>query len=110
MGTQPKIVMQVTISAEECPELHRELIGMTAARRRVKRFLGLAGVGLLVEQGRLGGAATAGSGGHAAPPISMALRPLGQARAESLAESRGALVGQSISEMTDAFGDVDEED
>ena len=58
MEAQPKIVMQVTISAEECPELHRELLGMTAARRRAKRLPALASVGLLVEQGRLVGAAT----------------------------------------------------
>lgn len=109
MGPQPKIVMQVTISAEECPELHRELIGMTAARRRVKRLLGLAGVGLLVERGRLAGAAISGRG-HAAPPISMSLRPLGQAAAVPLAPPHGAIVGQSIAEMTDAFGEVDEKD
>ena len=107
MGAQSKIVMQVTISAEECPDLHRELIRMTAARRRVKRLLGLAGVGFLVEQGRLGGAAIS-SRGHSAPPISMSLRPLGQADAVPLAEPRGANVGQSITEMTDAFGKVDE--
>lgn len=106
MGAQPKIVMQVTISAEECPELHRELLGMTAARRRAKRLLALASVGLLVEQGRLVGAATS-SRGHAAPPISMSLRPLGQVAAASLAEPKGAIVGQSIAEMTDAFGEVD---
>ncbi len=109
MGAQPKIVMQVTISAEECPELHRELIGMTAARRRVKRLLGLASVGLLVEQGRLVGAATS-SRGHAAPPISMSLRPLGRVGAAPMAEPHGAIAGQSIAEMTDAFGEVDEKD
>ena len=109
MGAQPKIVMQVTISAEECPELHRELLGMTAARRRAKRLLALASVGLLVEQGRLVGAATS-SRGHAAPPISMSLRPLGQTAAVPLAPPRGAIVGQSIAEMTDAFGEVDEKD
>lgn len=107
MGVQPKLVMQVTISAEECPELHRELIGMTAARRRVKRLLGLAGVGLLVEQGRLGGVATSNRG-HAAPPISMSLRPLGQVDAAPPVEPGVAIVGQSIAEMTDAFGEVDE--
>ena len=106
MEAQPKIVMQVTISAEECPDLHRELIGMTAARRRVKRLLGLAGVGLLVEHGRLGGVATS-SRGHAAPPISMSLRPLGQTAAVPMAPPHGAIVGQSIAEMTDAFGEVD---
>lgn len=109
MEAQPKIVMQVTISAEECPELHRELIGMTAARRRVKRLLGLASVGLLVEQGRLAGVATS-SRGHAAPPISMALKPLGQFGAAPLVEPHGAIAGQSIAEMTDAFGEVDEKD
>ena len=109
MEAQPKIVMQVTISAEECPELHRELIGMTAARRRVKRLLGLAGVGLLVEHGRLGGVATL-SRGHAAPPISMSLRPLGQVASAPRAEAKGVIVGQSIAEMTDAFGEVDEKD
>ena len=109
MGAQPKIVMQVTISAEECPELHRELLGMTAARRRVKRLLGLAGVGLLVEQGRLGGVATS-SRGHAAPPISMSLRPLGRVGAAPMAQPHGAIAGQSIAEMTDAFGEVDEKD
>lgn len=109
MEAQPKIVMQVTISAEECPELHRELIGMTAARRRVKRLLGLAGVGLLVEHGRLGGVATL-SRGHAAPPISMSLRPLGQTAAVPMAPPHGAIVGQSIGEMTDAFGEVDGKD
>jgi hypothetical protein len=109
MGAQLKIVMQVTISAEECPELHRELIGMTAARRRVKRLLALASVGLLVEQGRLAGAAISGRG-HAAPPISMSLRPLGQAAAVPLVPPYGAIVGQSIAEMTDAFGEVDAKD
>ena len=107
MGSQPKLVMQVTVSAEECPELHRELIGMTAARRRVKRLLGLASVGLLVEQGRIGDAAIS-SRGHSAPPISMSLRPLGQVAAAPLVEPGGAIVGQSIGEMTDAFGKVDE--
>ncbi len=109
MGAQPKIVMQVTISAEECPELHRELLGMTAARRRAKRLLALASVGLLVEQGRLVGAATS-SRGHAAPPISMSLRPRGQTAAVPMAPPHGAIVGQSIAEMTDAFGEVDEKD
>ena len=109
MGAQPKIVMQVTISAEECPELHRELLGMTAARRRAKRLLALASVGLLVEQGRLVGAATS-SMGHAAPPISMSLRPLGQPAAVPLTPPHGTIVGQSIAEMTDAFGKVDEKD
>lgn len=109
MGAQPKIVMQVTISAEECPELHRELLGMTAARRRAKRLLALASVGLLVEQGRLVGAATS-SRGHAAPPISMSLRPLTQTAAVPMAPPHGAIVGQSIAEMTDAFGEVDEKD
>lgn len=109
MGAQPKIVMQVTISAEECPELHCELVGMTAARRRVKRLLGLAGVELLVEQGRLGGVATS-SRGHAAPPISMSLRPLGRVGAAPMAQPHGAIAGQSIAEMTDAFGEVDEKD
>ncbi len=109
MGAQPKLVMQVTVSAEECPELHRELIGMTAARRRVKRLLGLASVGLLVEQGRIGDAAIS-SRGHSAPPISMSLRPLGHADPVPLAGLRGAVVGLSISEMTDAFGEVDEKD
>ena len=94
MGAQPKLVMQVTVSAEECPELHRELIGMTS-------------VGLLVEQGRIGDAAIS-SRGHSAPPISMSLRPLGHADPVPLAGLRGAVVGQSISEMTDAFGEVDE--
>ena len=106
MGAQPKIVMQVTISAEECPELHREPLGMTAARRRAKRLLALASVGLLVEQGRLVGAATS-SRGHAAPPISMSLRPLGQVASAPRAEAKGVIVGQSIAEMTDAFGEVD---
>ena len=106
MEAQPKIVMQVTISAEECPELHRELLGMTAARRRAKRLLALASVGLLVEQGRLVGAATS-SRGHAAPPISMSLRPLGRVGAAPMAEPHGAIAGQSIAEMTDAFGEVD---
>ena len=109
MEAQPKIVMQVTISAEECPDLHRELIGMTAARRRAKRLLALASVGLLVEQGRLVGAATS-SRGHAAPPISMSLRPLGQVASAPRAEAKGVIVGQSIAEMTDAFGEVDEKD
>ena len=109
MGAQPKLVMQVTVSAEECPELHRELIGMTAARRRVKRLLGLASVGLLVEQGRIGDAAIS-SRGHSAPPISMSLRPLGQFGAAPLVEPHGAIAGQSIAEMTDAFGEVDEKD
>ena len=109
MGAQSKIVMQVTISAEECPELHRELIRMTAARRRVKRLLGLAGVGFLVEQGRLGGAAIS-SRGHSAPPISMSLRPLGRVGAAPMAQPHGAIAGQSIAEMTDAFGEVDEKD
>ena len=54
MEAQPKIVMQVTITPEECPDLHRELSGITSARRRVKRFLKLADLGLLVEQGRVG--------------------------------------------------------
>ena len=109
MGAQPKIVMQVTISAEECPELHRELLGMTSARRRAKRLLALASVGLLVEQGRLVGAVTS-SRGNAAPPISMSLRPLGQVAAPPLAEPKGVIVGQSIAEMTDAFGEVDAEE
>jgi len=109
MGAQPKIVMQVTSSAEECPELHRELLGMTAARRRAKRLLALASVGLLVEQGRLVGAATS-SRGHAAPPISMSLRPLQRVGAAPMAEPHGAIAGQSIAEMTDAFGEVDEKD
>ena len=39
MSASPKIVMQVTITPEECPDLHRELSGITSARRRVKRFL-----------------------------------------------------------------------
>lgn len=109
MDAVPKIVMQVTISAEECPELLRELIGMTAARRRVKRLLGLAGVGLLVEQGRLGGAASV-SRGQAAPLTSMSLKPMAQADAVPPAEPQVAIVGQSIAEMTDAFGEVDEKD
>jgi hypothetical protein len=79
---------------------------MTAARRRAKRLLALASVGFLVEQGRLVGAATS-SRGHAAPPISMSLRPLGQVASAPRAEAKGVIVGQSIAEMTDAFGEVD---
>lgn len=109
MEAEPKIVMQVTISAEECPELHRELIGMTAARRRVKRLLGLASVGLLVEQGRLGGGASVGRV-YAAPSTSMSLKPMARAEAMPPSETQVAIVGQSIAEMTDAFGEVDEED
>ena len=54
MSAVPKMVMQVTITPEECPDLHRELSGITSARRRVKRLLKLAELGLLVEQGRVG--------------------------------------------------------
>jgi hypothetical protein len=38
----------------------------------------------------------------------MSLRPLGHVDPVPLAGLRGAVVGQSISEMTDAFGEVDE--
>ena len=40
----------------------------------------------------------------------MSLRPLGQFGAAPLVEPHGAIAGQSISEMTDAFGEVDEKD
>jgi hypothetical protein len=38
----------------------------------------------------------------------MSLRPLGRVGAAPLAEPHGAIAGQSIAEMTDAFGEVDE--
>jgi hypothetical protein len=40
----------------------------------------------------------------------MSLRPLGQTAAVPMAPPHGAIVGQSIAEMTDAFGEVDEKD
>jgi hypothetical protein len=40
----------------------------------------------------------------------MSLRPLGRVGAAPMAEPHGAIAGQSIAEMTDAFGEVDEKD
>jgi hypothetical protein len=37
----------------------------------------------------------------------MSLRPLGQVASAPRAEAKGVIVGQSIAEMTDAFGEVD---
>ncbi len=111
MAREPKIVMQVTIAAEECPELHRELIGITSPRRRVKRFLSLAGLGLLVEQGRLGVAAAA-KRDVTNPGTSMPLKPL--ALKSSVPLRLPPIGGQSIAEMADLFegpagaADVDE--
>jgi len=102
MSTAPKIVMQVTIAAEECPELHRELVGITSPRRRVKRFLSLAGLGLLVEHGRLGVAAPA-QGDVAGTGTSMPLKPLAPNRSASAPPRPSPTGGQSIAEMADLF-------
>lgn len=102
MSTGPKIVMQVTIAAEECPELHRELICITSPRRRVKRFLSLAGLGLLIEHGRLGVAAPA-QRDVTGPGTAMPLKPLALNRSSSAPPLASPTGGQSIAEMADLF-------
>lgn len=102
MSAVPKMVMQVTITPEECPDLHRELSGITSARRRVKRLLKLADLGLLVEQGRVGvsGLLQRGAGGA---PTSMPLKPLAPNGAGAPTTPAAQLGGQSIAEMADMF-------
>lgn len=102
MTAVPKIVMQVTITPEECPDLHRELSGITSARRRVKRLLKLAELGLLVEQGRVGvsGLPQAVMGGS---QMSMPLKPLAPSGVGAPTTTAPQLGGQSIAEMADMF-------
>lgn len=102
MSAEPKIVMQVTITAEECPDLHRELSGIASARRRAKRLLKLAELGLLVERGRVGvsGLPQRGMGGS---QTSMPLKPLAPSGAGAPTASAAQLGGQSIAEMADMF-------
>jgi hypothetical protein len=113
MDVLRKIVMQVTLNAEECPDLHRELVGMASARRRVKRLLSLASVGLLVEQGRLGGGLSV-TFRPAAPTTSMSLKPLAEDEVSAPQELQAANGDQSIDDMNDMFvenlreADVDE--
>lgn len=102
MTAVPKIVMQVTITPDECPDLHRELSGITSARRRVKRLLKLAELGLLVEQGRVGvsGLPQRVMGGS---QMSMPLKPLASSGVGALTMPAAQLGGQSIAEMADMF-------
>lgn len=106
MSKSRKMVVQVTIAAEECPELHRRLVDITSPRRRVKRFISLAEKGLLAEQARLGIAAPAqcdvtGTG------TSMPLKPLALNRSASAPQRLSPTGGQSIAEMADMFEDSD---
>lgn len=115
MSAVPKMVMQVTITPEECPDLHRELSGITSARRRVKRFLKLADLGLLVEQGRVAASGLRQRGTSGAQ-TSMPLKPLTLTGANAPSPTVTPLGGQSIAEMADMFEgsnagqDVDEPD
>ncbi len=102
MSASPKIVMQVTITAEECPDLHRELSGISSARRRVKRLLKLADLGLLVEQGRVGVTGPPQRTNSGAQ-TSMPLRPLTLKGASAPRSAPTQLGGQSIAEMADMF-------
>jgi hypothetical protein len=90
MSKTNKLVMQVTLDAQEFPGLFSDLSGMRDGRRRASKLLRMAYFGWLVEQGRL--AATA-SGVGSAPAQD---RPASPSR-----------VGCPISEFVE-FGDRDD--
>jgi len=104
MSKSRKMVVQVTIAAEECPELHRRLADITSPRRRVKRFLSLAEMGLFAEHVRLGVAAPA-QADVTGPGTSMPLKPLALNRSVSAPQLPSPPGGQSIAEMADMFED-----
>lgn len=54
MGHPHKLVMQVTVDAQDCPGLFGDLSRIGDGKRRASKLLRMAYIGWLLEQGRVG--------------------------------------------------------